>query len=163
MISLVTDRTAEDVNRLRELTQKALTGSEETFAERLSEEEREEWISLNNKGAYNASDLNRVAVACAEIYSALAEAGYEVPAYYPTPSDFETEDVPHKTMMGWYIGNIAAIKNVFDAETDIPTTMDGLDYYGANAIERLLLEVDSLLQRVKLNFLYSGEVCSGEF
>lgn len=163
MIALVTDRTAADVNRLRELTRKALSGTGATFAERLTDAERAEWLAASNKGAYNASDLNRVGQACQELYEAFTDSGYELPSYYQTPTNWSVTDVPYGRMMAYYIGNVAAIKAALDAETDVPDTMDGLDFYGANAIERLLLEADALLNRLKLGFIYSGEIYSGEF
>lgn len=163
MIALVTDRTQADVNRLTELTRKALTGTGATFADRLTEAEQAEWLALNNKGAYNASDLNRVSAACEELYEAFAASGYDLPSYFQTPTDWTESDVPYKRLMDYYIGNVAAIKAVLDAETDIPESMDGLNVSGANAIERLLEEVDDLLRRVRLGFIYSGEPYAGEF
>lgn len=163
MIELITNRTQEDVNRLTELTRKALTGTGATFADRLTEAEQEEWLALSNKGAYNASDLNRVGTACATLYAAFQGAGYEIPEYYPTPTDWNVEDFPYRRVMDYYIGNVAAMKAAIGAETSIPDNMDGLDIFGANAIERLLEEINDLLNRATLGFIYLGEGSTGEF
>lgn len=162
MLTLITDRTQADIDRLKELTNKALTGVGVSFQDRLTPEEQAEWLALSNKGAYNASDLNRVGTACATLYAAFQAAGYEIPEYYPTPTDWGVEDLPYQRVMDYYIGNVAALKAAIGAETDIPDSMDGLDIYGANAIERLLAEVEDLLNRVTLGFIYSGEGNSGE-
>lgn len=187
MNELITDRTQADVARLDELRRKALSGSGSTFADRLTEEERAEWfgniaryMTLDGayettdgyymvagggvvKGAYNASDLNRVAAVCGELYTSLTESGYKLPSYFPTPTDWTISGIPYQRLMDYYIGNIAAMKAVLDAETDIPESMDNVNVSGANAIERLLEEVENRLRCVKLGFVYSGEACAGEF
>ena len=163
MITVVTDRTQANVDRLKELKQKALTGHGTSFANRLTAEEIAEYNILSNKGAYNASDLNRVGTACATLYALLQTYGYDVPSYYQTRTDWSQDDIPTERDMGWYIQNVHAIKAVFDAEQDVPDSMEYLDVYGANAIEQLLAEVETLIQLASESFVYPGEGYSGEF
>lgn len=163
MIALVTDRTQADVDRLKELTQKALTGSGATFAERLTAAEQAEWLTLTNKGAYNASDLNRVAAACATLYDAMVRAGYEILNYVPPRAGWNDEDVPTDEEMQRYLNAVWTIKTYANGLGDLPTTMEGLDWYNANAIERLLKEVDDFIWFVQIGYMYSGEIISGEF
>ena len=163
MIALVTDRTQADVNRLTELTRKALTGTGETFADRLTDAEQAEWLALNNKGAYNASDLNRVSAACATLYDVMIRAGYEILNYVPPKGGWMDTDIPTKDEMQRYINAVATIKQAANGLEYIPDTMEGLDWYNANAIERLLKEVDDFIWYVQIGYMYSGEVISGEF
>ena len=68
--TLVTDRTEADVSRYSELRDKG-------WAE-MTTAEKAEWVA-GMKGAYNASDLNRVASAMAYLSQRFASAGYSVP------------------------------------------------------------------------------------
>ncbi len=66
--TLVTDRTEADVLRWRSLRDKGYSN--------MTAEERAEWDAANMKGAYNASDLNRVGTALNYIRDRFAECGY---------------------------------------------------------------------------------------
>ena len=85
------------------------------------------------KGAYNYSDLNRVERAVAEISD---RAGLNL----ITKTDWTMWDIPKVSDMSRYLGNIAAIRNHFSINTNIPPSMNNLTYEGANNIELILSE-----------------------
>ena len=71
--TLVTDRTEADASRYSELRDKGWAA--------MTTAERAEWVA-GMKGAYNASDLNRVASAMSYLSQRFASAGYSVPVSY---------------------------------------------------------------------------------
>ena len=66
---LIFDRTQSDVSRVQSLTQKMIAGT-------ATEAEREEWLGGKMKGAWNASDLNRIEAWTAYLYDVLLQYGY---------------------------------------------------------------------------------------
>lgn len=72
--TLVTDRTQQDVEYVRQLVDKLVTGT-------ATESEKAEWNSFTLKGVYNYTDLNRVIAAMEDLKLRLEECGYSVPGY----------------------------------------------------------------------------------
>lgn len=145
--TLVTDRTAADVSTVQNLN--AVDMSTWSAAEVTA-------YLAGMKGAYNASDLNRVGQACAYLYNLMDSMGYAVPNYTALKTDWAKEDVPTQAQMTTYLATIAAIKAVWSAAQTIPATMDNLGYDGANNIEKLLIEVEDISQRINAIFIKSG-------
>ena len=151
-MNLITDRTVADAQRKREL---AAIGYDDMTAD-----EKTEW-NAGLKGAYNAADLNRVGQACADLYTALTGAGYAVSGYVALKTDWTNSDRPTKAQLTTYLSTVSAIKAVLPAVTDLPSTMKSLTYEGANNIEKLLVEVDDILNRIIAVYVRSGEWNSG--
>ena len=149
---MITDRTSADVRRVKELAAKGYAN--------MTADEKTEW-NAGLKGAYNAADLNRVGQACADLYTALAGAGYAVPGYTALKTDWTNSDRPTKAQLTTYLSTVSAIKAVLPAVTDLPSTMKSLTYEGANNIEKLLVEVDDILNRIIAVYIRSGEWNSG--
>lgn len=148
------------------------------------------------KGAYNYTDLNRVETAVAYVAAELVQADTDLRAYATslgvawdsafdlpydpsdytslvTKTDWDDEDIMYVTDATRYIANLALIQAALpEVRYTAPDTMDGLDYEGANNIERMLRDVDILLAneiehiqnliRGTLGVNYSGEIYSGE-
>lgn len=74
--NLIFDRTQSDVNRVQSLTQKMIAGT-------ATEAEKEEWLGGKMKGAYNASDLNRVCAAVDYLTGVLTGLGYSITTTLP--------------------------------------------------------------------------------
>lgn len=72
-MTLITNRTQSDVDRVKYLAKRIRTGI-------AAEAEYAEYLSCM-KGAYNASDLNRVCAAAEELAARFRAAGYNVPGY----------------------------------------------------------------------------------
>ena len=152
--TLVTDRIEADVSRHRELTDKG-------WAE-MTTAEKSEWMA-GMKGAYNASDLNRVASAMSYLSQRFASAGYSVPVSSPT--DWANGDIPRKDDLDTYLDDLRRIRAamaVMDTTPAAPESMDYLTWAKANDIEKILVDVDDALGRLLLSPFYSGEIYSGE-
>lgn len=138
--TLVTDRTEADASRYSELRDKG-------WAE-MTAAERAEWVA-GMKGAYNASDLNRVASAMSYLSQRFASAGYSVPVSSPT--DWANGDIPTKGGMDTYLDDLRRIRAalaVMDTTPTAPGSMDYLTWAKANDIEKILVDVDDLLTKI---------------
>lgn len=154
MLELITDRTQQDVARLRVLAEKGFAN--------MTDAERAEWLAPS-KGAYNASDLNRVEQAVSYLHSRLNAYGYSI-VIEPVRT-WATTDVPTAVEMARYITNVKAIRKAFVTLPTTPATpdhMNSMTYAEANAIEQILSDVDRLLHNTIASFTHSGEVYGGE-
>lgn len=115
------------------------------------------------KGAYNASDLNRVGAAIVYLRDRLNENGYFVNILPKT--DWLESDVPTDTSMDFYLRCIGTIRKVLPLPSDtpeVPETMLNLTYTTANNIEKILEAVDDVLTKSITFLYYSGDIYSGE-
>lgn len=152
--TLVTDRTEADASRYSELRDKGWAV--------MTTAERAEWVA-GMKGAYNASDLNRVASAMAYLSQRFASAGYSVPVSSPT--DWANGDIPRKDDLDTYLDDLRRIRAalaVMDTTPTAPGSMDYLTWAKANDIEKILVDVEDALGRLLRSPFYSGEIYSGE-
>ena len=152
--TLVTDRTEADASRYSELRDKGWAA--------MTTAERAEWVA-GMKGAYNASDLNRVASAMSYLSQRFASAGYSVPVSSPT--DWANGDIPTNGDLDTYLDDLRRIRAalaVMDTTPAAPGSMDYLTRAKANDIEKILVDVDDALGRLLLSPFYSGEIYSGE-
>ena len=151
-MNLVTDRTSVDVVRKKQL---AAIGYDNMTAD-----EKAEWDALL-KGAYTYADLNRVGAACIEVHDALIAAGYGVPGYTELRTDWSRGDLITPANMQTYLDTVAALKAVLTTVTPIPSDPNGLNWEDANNIERLLLEIEDILERLTAIYPRSGLYHSG--
>lgn len=114
-------------------------------------------VGRNSKGSYNASDLNRVGEACAELYATLTRYGYSVPGYTALKTDWGIGNIPTAAQMETYLATVAALKAAILATQELPETMEHLTVEGANNIERLLAEIDLLIRRMVRAFLRTAQ------
>ena len=152
--TLVTDRTEADASRYSELRDKGWAA--------MTTAERAEWVA-GMKGAYNASDLNRVASAMSYLSQRFASAGYSVPI--SSPADWDNGDIPRKDDLDTYLDDLRRIRAalaVMDTTPSAPESMDYLTWAKANDIEKILVDVGDALGRLLLSPFYSGEIYSGE-
>ena len=154
LLNLITDRTQADVDYVIRLSQKGWSG--------MTAEEKAEWES-DLKGAYNASDLNRVGNAVNYVAGRLEDAGYTVSV---NPKiDWLESDVPTESSMEQYLKNVETIRNTLTVPSNtpnVPDDMGGLTYEEANDIERILLAVDALITNMINAYFYSNEINCGE-
>ena len=133
LLTLITDRAAEDV------------------------------ANKTAKGFYNASDLNRVGAAVQYVAERFAAQGYTVAVSPKT--DWTEKDIPTASELETYRQNIATLRGliaVMKSTPETPETMRFLDYIKANDIERILLDLDTLLTNAALAWYQSGEIYAGE-
>lgn len=150
-VELITDRTQAEVDAANAVNK---IKREDMTADELA-------IYNSGRGAYRHTDLNRVGQACAELYTLITGAGYDVPNYTALRTDWARGERPTPEDMEVYLATINAIKGALNASQDIPASMRFLDYEGANNIEKMLLEVEDLLTRLSAIFIRSGTQHSG--
>lgn len=151
--TLITDRTQSDVSLVLKLKNKG-------FAEMTTEEKTEYLAGM--KGAYKASDLNRVGEAVAFLRDELIGQGYAVPVNPKT--DWKDSDIPTTAHMAAYISDIALLRGIVDLPNPppVPDDMDGLTVTDANNIEQILILLDESMRRAAQAWFYSGDLFSGE-
>lgn len=101
-------------------------------------------LAKNDKGTYQAADLNRVEKATGEVANELTVLGYPVTITIRT--NWKYQDIPDISEMTRYLGNVKKCVTQFHAVpgVSLPTSMDGLNYVGANNIEKVLVGLDEL-------------------
>ena len=153
-LHLVTDRTQFDVDRVNTLAAKGWA--------KMTQAERDEWAA-GMKGAYNATDLNRVQAAARYIKERFEALGYTM--NLSDQRSWTQQDTPDMEDMRKYLDDIKTIRNVFTLLKTTPAAPDSMarfNYVKANAIEQILQDVDLLLSNMITSFVYSGEFFGGE-
>lgn len=119
--------------------------------------------ALNDRGTYNASDLNRVNTAMAYLDRWLSEAGY-ITGYANQDIAWAMDDIPLQAQMADYLSNVGAIGGTFPLANApaIPASMEFLTHEGANHMERVLVLTDQIRARLKRSPFVSGEIFCGE-
>lgn len=152
--TLITDRTESDVAYVKALSEKGLDG--------MSDAEKSDWGG-EMKGAYNASDLNRVGLAVDYLTSRLRS--YGILAETAPKTDWATDDAPTVSQMQKYLADVRAIRSaiaVLQTTPEVPPDMEGLTYTEANDIEKILTDIDRLITNMTFAWFYSGDIYSGE-
>lgn len=154
VMSLIFDRTQSDVRRVEYLSKRQWSS--------MTDDEKAEWRTAL-KGAYNAEDLNRVGYAVQYIAGRLNEFGYAVDV---TPKmDWAMEDIPTPDQLQKYLREVGIIRlalAVLPTTPPLPEDMEGLTYVEANHIERILWDVNLLINNMIAAWFYSGEIYAGE-
>lgn len=116
----------------------------------------------NAKGAYIASDLNRVNAAMEDLRAKLIARGYANP-YVPVyaedgRTEWEKEDTPTAEQLEAYLANVRRIRESLHSDAPLaPASMRKLSHSGANDIEEILLETEQLLPLIDKSMVMSGE------
>lgn len=155
--TLVTDRTLYDVTRWRELRNKGYAAMTDT--------EKAEWDAANMKGAYNASDLNRVGTALNYVRDRLAVASYIAADEFTAKVDWNATDLPTAGDLTNYLSYVSTIREAMaQYSTTPPTPADtgALDYIEANNIEQIIIDVDALITKMLQARFFFGDLYCGE-
>jgi hypothetical protein len=154
-MELITDRTQADVDRWKALRDKGLHG--------MNTDELAEWLG-EMKGRYAHTDMNRVENAVAEVAKQLRSLGYDVPTL-SLKTDWTVRSIPTKADFDRYFGNVATLRGVFPLPATTPktpTTGSRLDYVAANDLEKILVEVAAMVQKLVSARYYAGDIFAGE-
>lgn len=163
--NLIFDRTAADVQRVHDFRNRILAGG----LNALTASERAEYLA-GMKGAYNATDLNRVGGAVAYIAARMvslaqdvatraAAAGFADDPDYLMPYDASAivvtakqnwvmADVPTQVQAAAYLADLTTLRaqlTLLSSAPNVPASLDHLSYTVANNIERLLYVIDATL------------------
>lgn len=156
MLNLITDRTAGDVSRIAYLRTKRWQD--------MTADEQSEWIS-ELKGAYNASDLNRVEEAVRYLTVQLKEMGYPLDLVVFT--DWTRESKPNTEDLARYFSNIARLRvllpAVYESTPPAPEAdLAAFTYEKANDLEKILLDIEEIMGKIADSWLYLGDLYMGE-
>lgn len=120
---------------------------------------------ITNRGPgtyYNVEDINRVGEAVQLLADILRAYGYN--ADVDPKTDWTEDDYPTRTEMERYLANIRALTEAYAVLTttpELPESMRFLGYEGANNIEQILLDIETLIQNMVAAFRYSGTFYAG--
>ena len=157
LTNLITDRTAADVAAFIRLRDKGW--------DNMTTAEREQWTA-GMKGAYNASDLNRVCSALNYMRDILAEAGYLSGREFSLKTNWTTGEVITADFFDSYINAVETVRGAlvqFDTTPQSPVNVGGLDYKDANNIEKILIDMYDIYQlMMQTKNIYCGDIYGGE-
>lgn len=161
--SLVTDRTQQHVSRILNLMQQIAGGTAtqaeiDEFLANRGDGDADTW-----KGAYNYTDLNRVGAAVTRITERLASAGIYIATV--GKSDWTEEDYNNVEALDYYLKDISLVRGAIAVTSDtppVPDDLQGLYWWEANNIEKILEDVDYLITNMMQAWYYSGDLYSGE-
>ena len=119
-------------------------------------------LAKNERGTYNASDLNRVADGARILRGMLYALGYNRTPAIPDKV-WETNEIPrasalaahHEAVIGQDVLRYAQNKH------PLPVSLAGLDHEGANNIERFLCDTYSAAKNIPEGYIFSGEIYGG--
>ena len=149
---LITDRSPADVERYKELKEKNFDD--------MTADEQIEWMS-NLRGAYNFTDMNRVEAAIEHIIGRLSK--YYYFSDIDVREEWNMQSVPRAEDVARYLRKVRVVRNAFatlKSTPDVPPTVS--TYQHANAIEQILVDVDTLITNMARNLCYVNDVYIGE-
>ena len=111
------------------------------------------------KGHYNYTDLNRVEAWCEYLANLLTS--YSYPVSVAIKKNWNMSDLPNVSDMERIRNNIDAIKTAFYAYTEVPE-LNYMTIEKANAVEKILSEIDKLIKNMINCFRYSNTFSAGE-
>lgn len=153
-LDLITDRTQADVDEARSMAGRKFSD--------MTEDEQTKYLA-GLKGAYTpAIDMNRVGNAINYLAGLLGEYGYVIDV---TPkTDWQYGEDPTPDDLEKYLQDVQDLRDGVNVltETPLPGSMIGIDYVGANNIEKILKEMEQYVYAMIVSFLYSGEIYAGE-
>lgn len=154
-LTLITDRTSDDVARWKELHDKGWLG--------MTESEQIEWMG-EMKGRYSHTDMNRVENAVKAVSSHFVENGY-LTTPLSVKTDWNSLSIPTRADMERYLGNVATLRGlvpVYPTTPAAPTVNQRFNYERANDIEKILLDLNDIIIKIPQSWNRAGELYSGE-
>ena len=128
----------------------------------------------NDKGTYNATDLNRVTHAMEYLVERLRSYGYfvryervKVPHIEDNLEDYTWyhSDIPQERELTAYLQNVRWLREsmvLLPNTPEVPDDMQGFTFTEANDIEQILVIIETVINLMVASFIYSGEIFSGE-
>lgn len=154
MDNLIYDRTQADVNRAIELNAKYNDGT-------ITADEITEWDNFL-KGAIDYQTLNRVGEWVEYLSDKLNSYSY-LQTTSPKTDWVETDFMSVEQSLT-YLQNIRTLMNAINVQftVQLPNSMNKLTFESANAIEKILFDIDTGITNMEQTWKYVGEVISGE-
>lgn len=156
--TLIIDRTAADLQHWEYLRGKGF--------ENMTEAERAEWLAGNLKGSYHSTDLNRVGTALNYLRDRLTETGYmSYSTTFTAKTNWTVTSIPTAEDLTYYLKCVSNIREAmaqFENTPPAPTDTGALSIDEANNIEKILIDVEILINNMLAARLYCGDVVAGE-
>ena len=120
----------------------------------------------NQKGRYTHQDLNRVESAVSELCLLAKKLDVHITLQTKTdwapPGTFSVNTWSTHSQMQRYLHNVHALCDALDIQQSLPSSMENLNWEGANAIEKSLAMTLERVQGIINTYQYSGELIAGE-
>lgn len=116
-----------------------------------------------SNGYYEAADLNRVGEAMQYVAARLRSCGWDVDVSPRT--DWKWTDCVTLAEARRYLRNLRKIREalvLFSSTPPLPDSARPFNAEEANNIEKILLDVEAMIQLTIDGYLFSGELYSGE-
>lgn len=113
-----------------------------------------------SKGFYNYTDLNRVEAWCEYLANLLTS--YSYPVSVAIKKNWTISDLPNVNDMERIRSNVNVLKTAFYAYTEVPENLEYMTIEKANAVEKILSEINKLIKNMCNEFRYSNTFNSGE-
>ena len=139
----ITDRTQSDVDRVKYLSSRQYPYEAEDIGSFgfMTASEKEEWDG-DLRGAYNASDMNRVGTAVYYLQSLMQR--YISPYAMPSVTakrDWAVADIPTPSQLDAYLDDVQAVRVQLPIPSGglaVPADMEAFSFDEANTLERIL-------------------------
>ena len=116
--------------------------------------------NLTSKAYYNYEDLNRIEKWCKYLSEFLNNYNYFVSIEAKT--DWSMLNFPTQSELERIRQNINRLQQAYFSFTQIPENLEYMTWRKANDIEKILYEINTLLNNMISQFYHCGEVFSGE-
>lgn len=126
----------------------------------------EDILKRTEKGRYEYSDLNRVEAAVQYLVlvaqTIVSVEPLSTKTNWRQPTRFSEDTWVTQDQMDRYLRNVEILCESIGIDADLPDTMEGLTWQGANQIERALQLVQEYVSQNYQGFQYSGDLFAGE-
>ena len=119
-------------------------------------------INKTSKGYHNYTDINRIEKWCKYLAELLNSYGY--PVRITAITNWELQDIRYASEMERIRSNVSKIKQayyIYTSTPSVPETLNKIDIEKANAIEKILFDIDELMNKMVAEFRKSGTFSSG--
>ena len=113
-----------------------------------------------SKSYYNYNDYNRIETWCEYLAATLKNYNYGVSIVVKT--NWNRKNFPSESEMERIRQNVNRLKQAYFSFTQIPENLDYMTIEKANDIERILFEIDKILEVMENNFIYCGVAGCGQ-
>lgn len=127
---------------------------------------REDVLQGNEKGHYGEKDLNRVELAVEQLQGQARKLdvllSLQTKTDWEFPNAFSGDRWPTKPQMARYLQNVMQLRDSCGVYAPLPTSMERLDWVGANQIEKALHLTWKRIESILQAYRFSGDLFAGE-
>lgn len=158
---MITDRTQEDIDKAKQIRKEKIMFDENgqpVIIEPLTEEEK----TILQKGFITYKTLNRIEQKQDELKNLFNTMGYWSTGI-TNKTDWTSDDIFYKSDFQRIIDNENVLKRAFFTIADTPKTPDiSFHYEDINSLEKILYDLDVMINDVKSNYRICGTFECGE-